>query len=980
MAPQDVPPAPEEADVTSYSGLDIADTGVEEGSSSNSEGNQTAAVSESPDPVMDLLRKTSLLLPPRPHIRRNESGPPPPEQQPPLPPPGQDQDAGTAADSLSLAQLKRLVHEGRPEARAYDFTYHDAGSFEDEIEEWFSYADEEKAVLLSLKVAFEKRWLEFKKDNHARWAGADQETRKEFLKREIGGLQRPSTWERRNSLRALLYIAQGAWGETHDGEQSKWEKANDELKGERKKLQLDRMMEYILLIIDCDGLPPIYHLFQQACLREENGPGNHSAGNSDSCALLEAQDLSNLFTFLYLVVEAGRRQRGSDGETSIRDRLVLLQPNLLQSLIKVIARLRWEDADNLPTTRTLLLFWKSILLLFGGSRELRETKDALRERTGQAGDDDDGALITASPLDYHMFRQEITSKYPAYNPRPPILPLEPDHSSILPPLPHQTGGKGNRSRMGTGPTNMQGTSSSILNQPVHIATPAPSPPPSPGGPGKAGKKQNYQTNQNFPFLYPPVEAPPPFAREDPRWEGTDVPASIREAGELFACRVRMTRALRQLWEERERYMQFERGWAGVAEEGKIKVIEDHDSAASPDVKRRLDVVEQFYMHALPNLQSCVIVLLKVILLNLTTVLSNPTQANGVNGNAENGDGPHKEEGGTDDDNAKVKPVLTPEQLEAERTREIEFKAVSGVLLLLLKWFKLSHILKFEYLAQLVLDSNYLPLMLKFFTHQDVDKSVASYIDRSELGFFARCEAFAKGPPGEDDDGDDACPPPIIRRHREQVVPPPVLLQPPADSTDAPSKSLVDELGCAIPLSPITVFSWRNFFSTINFLRIMQKICKRKAHRNLLLVQYKSSNILRKALKVPQRELRLYTLKLFKNQVPYCGRKWRQTNMRVITAVYLYCRPELRDDWLTGSDVDADVEEALPLEQALRALTHWYNLQRYPDQMGGEARLLDEEQDFFLRELERMEIAVDDNGDRSESMWDGSLPMEGGNPW
>ncbi len=42
-------------------------------------------------------------------------------------------------------------------------------------------------------------------------------------------------------------------------------------------------------------------------------------------------------------------------------------------------------------------------------------------------------------------------------------------------------------------------------------------------------------------------------------------------------------------------------------------------------------------------------------------------------------------------------------------------------------------LKFEYLAQLVLDSNYVPLMLKFFTHQDVDKSVASYIDRRELG-------------------------------------------------------------------------------------------------------------------------------------------------------------------------------------------------------------------------------------------------------
>lgn len=176
-----------------------------------------------------------------------------------------------------------------------------------------------------------------------------------------------------------------------------------------------------------------------------------------------------------------------------------------------------------------------------------------------------------------------------------------------------------------------------------------------------------------------------------------------------------------------------------------------------------------------------------------------------------------------------------------------------------------------------------------------------------------------------------------------------------------------------PQEPITDFSWRNFFSSINFLRIMQKICKNKAHRNLLLVQYKSSNILKKSLKVPQQELRLYTLKLFKNQVPYCGRKWRQGNMRVITAVYLHCRPELRDDWLAGSDVDAEVEEALPLEQALRALTHWHNVKRYPEEMGAEDGVLGEERDFFVRELEKMVWLGEEQGEEESvegSVWDG----------
>lgn len=52
---------------------------------------------------------------------------------------------------------------------------------------------------------------------------------------------------------------------------------------------------------------------------------------------------------------------------------------------------------------------------------------------------------------------------------------------------------------------------SMLNKAVHIATLAPSPPRSPWGVrGKGGKKQNYQTNNNFPFSYTPL---PPILTE-----------------------------------------------------------------------------------------------------------------------------------------------------------------------------------------------------------------------------------------------------------------------------------------------------------------------------------------------------------------------------------------------------------------------------------------------------------------------------------
>jgi hypothetical protein len=205
------------------------------------------------------------------------------------------------------------------------------------------------------------------------------------------------------------------------------------------------------------------------------------------------------------------------------------------------------------------------------------------------------------------------------------------------------------------------------------------------------------------------------------------------------------------------------------------------------------------------------------------------------------------------------------------------------------------------------------------------------------------------------DSDDALPPPIRMTRDDNMSQESEVDQPPQPAVAQPPE--VDELGYPtneLPKEPITNFSWRAFFTSINYLRIMQKMCKNKAHRNLMLVSYKSSQFLRKSLKVPQPELRLYTLKLFKNQVPYCGRKWRSSNMRVITAVYLYCQPELRDDWLAGSDVDAEVDESVPLEQALRALTHWHNLKRYPEAMGATVGVLEEEQDFFRRELEKMD--------------------------
>ena len=266
------------------------------------------------------------------------------------------------------------------------------------------------------------------------------------------------------------------------------------------------------------------------------------------------------------------------------------------------------------------------MLVFGGTPEITEVKTATSELRHL--DNEGGKLITASPLDYHIFRQEITSKYPAYIPPQPLIPLEPDNNSILPPLPNRPSRSGANGILPP-PMNVNSSGASILHQPVHIATPAPSPPPSPPVGGKAGKKQNYQTNQNFPFMYPPLDSTSNSAGGKGaaglqellvgrKWEGSDIPRSILEAGDLFAKRMRMTRAMRQLWDEREKFLKFERGWDGEDDDVDVDELDldtilseklslhetkhmkpeidcGPNPAVSDKVKQKLELIEQFYV-------------------------------------------------------------------------------------------------------------------------------------------------------------------------------------------------------------------------------------------------------------------------------------------------------------------------------------------------------------------------------------------------
>ncbi|KAJ4289825.1 Factor arrest protein 11 [Kalmusia sp. IMI 367209] len=933
-------------------------------------------------------------LPARPGLRRDNSVPmPAPLHLPPPAPPAPPPEATQPTDSLSLMQLRSLVSElPRVDPTPYAFSYEDASSFEDELEEWFSYTVEEQAMLLKAQASFAQEWGNFHglngtpyEDGSLDWAKVTRQQQSEFVQYLLGEIRQSDSVSRLKKLEALVYILLGCWYESaglvspdfeRDGAPSRNAIPSDGHAAgtyEKSGRHVQLIRKNVRLFVDLDGLQVMMRQLRSVCLRA-------CGVDTDSTSLRDGRDAERRevwcsMTAVYVILEVARVEEKETHDLTIRSALLgLEEPGLPMLLVEIISKLRWDDNIGLPLSKICLLLWKTILVSFGGLAEVERAKDSFKDKRFETTNTKGQPIITASPLDYHLFRQEILSKYPAYNPPPPIFPLEPENNSILPPLKNHPNKVAGNHIFGSGLGDMSGNNASILHQPVHIATPAPSPPPSTAGPGgKGGKKQNYQTNQMFPFLYPPLDETSnrlggkgSTDLQDllvgRKWEGSDIPASILEAADLFAKRMRATRAMKQLW-------------GRAHENAKIDELSLEPKEGTPkkeapppgSTEERMDLVEEFYRKALPNLQSVVIVLIKAILSHVTALV---TQANGVNGlqsgfqyqDNQNGIGVRPETNGVNGHNGTI---ATNEELDTMRIQEVLDKAVSGILLLILKWFKVSHILKYEYITQLLVDSSYVPLILKLLQLQEIEKVVNFKCEQEELNFFYFCRSHSRigveqdspeDKPAIDSDSDDAVPPPIrLRRSSndpsesepEQSPPLPAAPQPPE----------VDELGfptSELPSEPITAFSWRAFFTSINYLRIMQKICKDKAHRNLMLVSYKSSQFLRKSLKVPQPQLRLYTLKLFQNQVPYCGRKWRQSNMRVITAVYLHCRPELRDDWLAGSDVDAEVDESVPLEQALRALTHWHNLKRYPEGMGARSGVLEDEQDFFRRELEKMD--------------------------
>ncbi|KAI6097432.1 hypothetical protein EDD16DRAFT_1889586 [Pisolithus croceorrhizus] len=822
-----------------------------------------------------------------------------------------------APDSITLGQLRAMVSSApKPKQSFYDFRYENEDTVMNEIDEFYSYVEMPQVAenLKAWQGSFSGEWTS------PETTIAQKKAHVEVL---LEGLEHRDAEIRFTNARRLFYVLQGTFAETTSPEH-----------------QLHWIYENCKVVRSANGLNTIVESMKIAtqkhdllCSLSDADAARFQITPTERADFIEefTTEISVYLGMMYHIIEVFKER------DDFADELMSMDPPLPVYLFNVVSGLKDKSAKGYPIKKLLLVLWKTLLACCGGIRELERAKKLARELASLPPAPDEAIPIKCTPLDIEAFRQETSVKYPTFT-VPPAGELPSDKPSVFgppsrlaqaySPIPirhHYHHDESDLQQAGL--PNV--ISQSFRQQPPNMSfrpnsqplTPAPSPPPSP-----KPKKQQYQTDQHRPFLFP-------FSRRGRRGLNKDrlVPFAVDEADRLYSKHMYVSLSLWQMWRTREECMTAESGlecmpgMEGIIESPRVtpSFLKDSECAEPlPDVAlldnkiaeaeaaigeattssqerrarerkedlMRLKRVEVIYSSVLPVLSGWVLTLLKLL---LATVSAGSNQQQAPQSSTSSVFPP----GVASPSEQPPAPPPTLDEIDVTRHREITSKAVSAILLLTMKWFKASHVMKFHHLGQLLLDTNCLLLILKVFGLQEVANSIVSKADSPDYNFFRYCQIHhARAAPRMRDEK------PRPSSHVVRQV-----------------KTLPNGQKHEEEVEMVTEFSWRNFFSAINFAKIMQKLSKNRSHRIWMLVQYKSSAVLKRVLRVSHPMLQLH--------VPFSGRKWRQSNMKVITSIYLNCRPDLRDEWLTGNEVD-DLSDAQAQEYALRHLVKFYNGRRY----------------------------------------------------
>ena len=224
---------------------DVADTGVAEVSTDQ-------PTQPTPEP------------PSRPFLQRNAQPPPPAVPPPPNEPPPVPGNVaqGQPPDSLSLAQLRRIVAEfPRSEAVAYDFVYEDFGPVEEEIDEWFVYQFWQWVRLNATQRAFDWQW---ERDFGTKtWDEVGLGAQKGFIETSLSAISSSDVKDRMNAISRITYFILGRWGNTA-GSSSVAISKNSKARSAATPSQLEAIKASVLLVADLGGIQIVWSSLRRA--------------------------------------------------------------------------------------------------------------------------------------------------------------------------------------------------------------------------------------------------------------------------------------------------------------------------------------------------------------------------------------------------------------------------------------------------------------------------------------------------------------------------------------------------------------------------------------------------------------------------------------------------------------------------------------------------------------------------------------------
>ncbi|CAM9130744.1 unnamed protein product, partial [Bubo scandiacus] len=307
----------------------------------------------------------------------------------------------------------RCCHEraGSVDCPNLEFEYGDADGHGAELAELYSYTEEPE--LSTNRRCFEE-------DFHAqvqgrRWLELDGAQQKAYVMRLLDGLEVVNRDKRLKVARAILYLAQGVFGDCdNEGDVLHWSRHNSFL-----LYRLGTFTAFLeLLNMEIDN--------SQAC---------SSALRKPAISLADSTELRVLLSVMYLMVENIRVEQEMDPPEwkTCREtfRMELSFPMHTEEpfallLFTMVTKFCSGHAPHFPMKKVLLLLWKVLLFTLGGFEALQTMKVRKREELGLPPLPEDSIQVmrsmrAASPPTYSIELVEQQQQKRGHRSRRPLM-------------------------------------------------------------------------------------------------------------------------------------------------------------------------------------------------------------------------------------------------------------------------------------------------------------------------------------------------------------------------------------------------------------------------------------------------------------------------------------------------------------------------------------------------------------------------------